>query len=150
MKKDIAFVLIQFVLFALYVIDYNIFGADFEIQNWLKIGSIVLGFIGAVVITFGIINLNDNLTPFPTPRRNSILISGGIYKYIRHPIYTGIILLFVAYALFSGSVGRVVITGILTLVFYYKSELEEKLLIERFPRYSDYKVATGRFFPKII
>ncbi|KAA3620513.1 MAG: isoprenylcysteine carboxylmethyltransferase family protein [Flavobacterium sp.] len=149
MKKDVAFVLVQFVLFALYVIDFDLFGFTFEIPNWLNLGAIVLGFFGAVVITFGIINMNENLTPFPTPRRNSSLISGGIYKYIRHPIYAGIMLLFLAYGLYSGSVGRLIITIILSVVFYFKTELEEELLIERFPGYRNYKGATGRFFPKI-
>ena len=149
MKKDVAFVLVQFVLFALYVIDFDLFGITFEIPNWLNLGSIVLGFFGAVVITFGIINMNENLTPFPTPRRNSSLISGGIYKYIRHPIYSGIILLFLAYGLYSGSVGRLIITIILSIVFYFKTELEEELLIERFPGYQNYKGVTGRFLPKI-
>jgi len=149
MKKDIAFVLVQFVLFALYVIDFDLFGLTFEIPYWFNLVSIFLGFFGAVVITFGIINMNENLTPFPTPRRNSSLISGGIYKYIRHPIYSGIILLFLAYGLYSGSVGRLIITIILSIVFYFETELEEELLIERFPGYQNYKGVTGRFFPKI-
>jgi len=149
MKKDFAFVLVQFVLFALYVIDFDLFGITFEMPTWLDLGAVVLGFFGAVVITFGIINMNENLTPFPTPRRNSSLISGGIYKYIRHPIYSGIILLFLAYGLYTGSIGRLIITIILSIVFYFKTELEEELLIERFPGYSHYKGVTGRFFPKL-
>ncbi|AVI49691.1 isoprenylcysteine carboxylmethyltransferase family protein [Pukyongia salina] len=149
MKKDFAFVLVQFVLFALYVIDFDLFGITFEMPTWLDLGAVVLGFFGAVVITFGIINMNENLTPFPTPRRNSSLISGGIYKYIRHPIYSGIILLFLAYGLYTGSIGRLIITIILSIVFYFKTELEEELLIERFPGYRHYKGVTGRFFPKL-
>ena len=103
--------------------------------------------LGGLIIVLGVINLNENITPFPSPRRDSSLISGGIYKYIRHPIYSGITLAMFSYALFSGSVGRLFISVILFMVFYFKSELEEKLLIERFPKYSIYKKATGRFFP---
>ena len=132
-----------------YVIDFDLFGITFEMPTWLDLGAVVLGFFGAVVITFGIINMNENLTPFPTPRRNSSLISGGIYKYIRHPIYSGIILLFLAYGLYTGSIGRLIITIILSIVFYFKTELEEELLIERFPGYRHYKGVTGRFFPKL-
>jgi protein-S-isoprenylcysteine O-methyltransferase Ste14 len=148
-KKDIDFVLIQFVLFALYVIDFNLIDYSIDVPAWIDILLIVIGLIAAMIITMGIINLNKNLTPFPTPRKNSSLISNGIYGYIRHPIYTGIILAMFSYSLYSNSLGRFILAIILYGVFYFKSEYEEKLLVQKFPDYLDYRKRTGRFFPRL-
>ncbi|MBT8261233.1 MAG: isoprenylcysteine carboxylmethyltransferase family protein [Bacteroidia bacterium] len=149
MKRDIGFVLIQFVLFALYIINFKIIDYKIDLPSWIDIFLLILGFVAAVIITMGVINLNENLTPFPSPRRNSSLVSNGIYRHIRHPIYTGIIALMFTYGLYSGSMGRLVITVILIVVFYFKTELEEKLLIKRFPEYRDYRKVAGRFFPRV-
>ena len=147
MKKDIIYVVIQFILFALYFIDYSFIDYVFEIPEWVAVLMIIVVSIGGLIILMGIVNLNENITPFPSPRHESTLISTGIYKYIRHPIYSGIVIVMFAYAIYSGSVGRLFITAVLFMVFYFKSELEEKLLIDRFPKYSFYKKVTGRFFP---
>ena len=148
MKKDILFVAVQFVLFALYVINFNLIAHEILLPGWLNIILIGMGFLGAVIISLGIIHLNDSLTPFPTPRKDARLISSGIYKFIRHPIYTGIIITLISYGIYTTSIGRILICVILCVVFYFKSELEEKLLVERFTEYEQYKNITGRFFPK--
>lgn len=148
MRTDVVFVLIQFVLFALYFINFDLFGFALIHPHWVDYLVLIIGFCGALIISFGIINLDDNLTPFPTPKKRSSLISGGIYKYIRHPIYSGILICFAAYAIYSESIERILITIVLGIVLYMKSTYEERLLEEKFPNYESYKRATGRFFPK--
>jgi protein-S-isoprenylcysteine O-methyltransferase Ste14 len=148
-KKDIAFVLVQFALFALYIIDVDVIAYSIDLPAWINIILIITGIFGVMIITMGIINLSDNLTPFPTPRKNSNLISEGIYKYVRHPIYTGIVFIMFAFGFYTTSFTRMIITIILFLVFYFKSELEEKLLIDKFPEYRDYQKRSGRFFPRL-
>ncbi len=145
-KRDIVFVLIQFVFFTLYFLNLNV--VEIQFPAWTAFISIVFGLLGAVIILFGIINLNDNITPFPTPRKNSSLISKGIYAYVRHPIYAGILVLMFSYAFFSDSIFRLVISLLLGFIFYFKSNLEERLLVQRFPEYNRYRKTTGRFFPK--
>lgn len=146
MKKDFFYVLIQFVLFALYFIDWNIL--ELSLPRNLRLSILVLTAIGVLVILFGILNLNQNLSPFPTPKKNASLISNGIYNYVRHPIYSGLILSMVSYAMYSESVFRLIIALTLLVVFYFKSDLEEKLLMERFSYYKEYRKTTGRFCPK--
>ena len=104
--------------------------------------------VGFVIIMFGILHLDDNLTAFPAPKKDSYLISNGIYRYVRHPIYLGILVAMTAYSLYEMSVFRMAITLLLLLVLYYKTKLEETYLIERFEAYEDYKKRTGRFLPR--
>ena len=122
-KRDIVFVLIQFIFFTLYFLNLNVVEIQFPV--WTAVISIVFSLLGVVIILFGIINLNDNITPFPTPRKNSSLISKGIYAYVRHPIYAGILVLMFSYAFFSDSIFRLVISLLLGFIFYFKSNLEE-------------------------
>ncbi|WP_417266182.1 methyltransferase family protein [Brumimicrobium sp.] len=75
------------------------------------------------------------------------LIENGVYKFIRHPIYTGLILSFFGFAIISDSGYRILITAVLFLLFYFKTIYEEKRLIEKFPSYLEYKSRSGRFFP---
>lgn len=146
MKKDILFVLVQFVLFALYFIDWNFI--EYSIPTWICYVSMGILFLGVLVIILGILNLNDSLSIFPSPRKDASLISNGIYRYIRHPIYAGILIAMFAYSVYDVSLVKFIITTVLTLVFYWKSSFEEKLLVERYAQYGDYKNKTGRFFPK--
>lgn len=146
MKKDIICVVTQFFLFALYFIDWELF--SYPLPSWLSYLSIAFVVLGLLIVVFGILSLNVNFSPFPSPRSNSSLISHGIYKYVRHPVYSGIIVALLAYALFFFSAFRVFITAGLIVVFYFKTNLEEKLLKERFVDYKDYMKRTGRFFLK--
>ena len=147
MKKDIICVVAQFFLFALFFIDWNFY--SYQLPSWLGYIFIFFVVVGLLVVIFGILSLNVNLSPFPTPRNNASLISHGIYKHIRHPIYTGIIIALFAYTFYSFSVFRLIVTLALVIVFYFKTKLEERLLRERYEKYRDYMRRTGRFFPKI-
>ena len=95
------------------------------------------------------VQLNKNLTPFPTPKENGFLINTGLYKYVRHPIYSGIFLAAIGIAFYTSSYWQLVISFILLILFYYKSKYEESLLIETYKEYEEYKKVTRRFFKLI-
>ena len=146
-KKDIFYVAVQFLLFALYFIDWGLLALD--LPSWVTYPSLVLGIVGILIIIWGILSMNDSLSPFPSPKNDSNLVSTGIYGYVRHPIYSGILLSLVAFGLYTFSLFKILIVLLLALVLYFKSSLEEKLLLQRYEEYSAYKKKTGRFFPKI-
>ena len=146
MNKDLFFVGLQFLLFAAYFMDFPLL--DFTLPTWIGYCCLAMFILGVVIIILGIVSLNDNITPFPTPKKSSDLISNGIYGLIRHPIYSGIFLSMFCYALYSGSGFRLLVAALMLLVFYYKSDYEESLLLARYKRYQSYKEKTGRFFPK--
>jgi len=113
-----------------------------------KIGLFIAGF-GGVIIILALFQLNKNLSPFPTPKNNTTLLQNGLYKYMRHPIYTGIILLFTGYSLYQNSFYKLGIALLLVILFYFKSNYEEQRLEQKFPDYKLYKNKTGKFFPWI-
>lgn len=105
-----------------------------------------VSFLGFFIILLAILQLNKNLTPFPTPKEKGELISTGLYKYIRHPIYTGIFLASLGIAFYNSIYWQLVISIILLILFYFKSKYEESLLIEKYSDYESYIKKTRRFF----
>lgn len=147
MKKDLLYLVIQFILFVVYFIFLSgNTSVLHEIVGYVAWFFMILGF---VIILLGIINLKDNITVFPSPKNGNKLISSGIYEYIRHPIYSGIILSMFSYAIYIFSILHIIISIAVSIVFYFKSSLEEKYLIEIYEDYEVYKEKTGRFFPRL-
>ncbi len=145
-SKDYVYVGIQFMLFAVYIIPINII--TFVNGTAFNIIGVILLTLGVLMSLLSIIQLNKNLSPFPTPVTGGELIETGLYKYIRHPIYTSILLTFLGYSLYVGSGYKILITIFLLILFFYKSRYEEKKLSSVFSGYTEYIKKTGRFLPK--
>lgn len=143
---DVVFVALQFVLFVAFVFDVSDWRIYF--QEYFLIIAVILLIVGAIIILVGLSQLRKQLSPFPSPVENAKLIVTGIFKYIRHPIYSGILMTFVGLSLIADSGYKLLITFFLWLVFYGKSLYEEKKLIHVFPEYQNYKNSAGRFLPK--
>ena len=133
-KKDIFFVGTQLVLFILYVTPTSSYPLKYDSKIAENIFFIIT-LVGILLIGISLLLLNKNLTPFPSPKQNSELIKTGVYKIIRHPIYTGLIMTTFFYALYSHSLLKIVIAIILFILFYFKSKYEEILLCDKFPEY---------------
>ncbi len=144
--KDYLFVSIQFLLFGIYAFDFL---PKFEIPQLLKYIALVISILGVVISVLSVLQLNKNLTVFPTPKTDSELITFGMYKFSRHPIYSGLILFTLGYAFFKASYFKIAIALILLLLFYFKTNYEEQKLLQKFSNYNDYKKKVNRFFPKI-
>ena len=142
--KDYLFVSIQFLLFGLYSFDFL---PHFELPQSVEYIALVLAIIGFIISALAVLQLNKNLTVFPTPKKDSELITFGMYKLSRHPIYTGIILFTFGYAFYKVSFLKLVIALILLLLFYYKTKYEEQQLLQKFSDYKEYQKKVNRFFP---
>ncbi|MBI5540170.1 MAG: DUF1295 domain-containing protein [Bacteroidia bacterium] len=143
--KDLIFVGIQAVLLLIYFIPLNLI--EFQLNFILRIASLSISIIGLIIMFFAFIQLNKNLTPFPTPIESGTLIQAGLYKYIRHPIYTGIIIFSIFFGIFNESIWNISISIALYILFYFKSKYEESLLKKQYKDYDNYMLKTGRFFP---
>jgi protein-S-isoprenylcysteine O-methyltransferase Ste14 len=143
--KDIVFVTVQLILFVCYAITPNFW--PINLPSIVAAISIIITIIGVLVLILGLIQLQRNLTPFPSPKQNSDLVTNGVYKFIRHPIYTGIFTAAIGYSFINGHSIRFLISILLLVLFYFKSVYEEKLLNKKFSAYQQYQIKTSRFFP---
>lgn len=142
--KDIMYVSVQLLLFLLYL--FPIVDLRFALSNWLLSLALIVSVSGLLILVLAMLQLNSNLTPFPTPKAQGSLVQSGLYKYSRHPVYAGIILFTVFFGVYSQSTWRIGIGFLLWVLFYFKSVYEEKLLEGRYKAYAAYREKTGRFF----
>jgi len=76
------------------------------------------------------------------------LIRGGPYRFVRHPIYTAILCLYLGTALISGELHGLVGLALAAIAYWRKIHLEEQHLGERFgPAYADYQRDTKALIP---
>ena len=139
------FVTGQFVLLALILVLPP--GDAWPVPHWLDTAGLALGFAGTAVLLVAIVNLGRSLTPLPTPVPYGELRTGGLYRWVRHPIYTGILALAAGWALRSASLAVVAATLALVAWFSVKARWEEVRLAKRYRGYEDYCARTPRFVP---
>ena len=81
---------------------------------------------------------------------NHQLVTHGVYRYVRHPIYLGFILASIGIAVFASSVYGLLIMTVTIPVFCIRIRIEEKLLLDEFGGdYSVYKSRTKMLLPFI-
>lgn len=111
--------------------------------------GVALVAVGAVIAVLAGLRLGPNLTPTPLPKEDGELITAGFYQYVRHPIYTGVLLATGGVVVFQSSiahiVGLVLLWGVLTI----KALGEEKMLAEKYEGYAAYAARSGRFLPLV-
>lgn len=118
----------------------------------------VLRVLGAALAMFGMIlafissrRLGPALTASPVPKGNGSLIITGPYRYVRHPIYGGVILILVGTALFLDSLVGTALAALLIPYFWMKSTYEERHLRMRFAGYRAYQgVVHRRLLPFLV
>ena len=84
-------------------------------------------------------DLGRNLSPFPRPINNSNLVTNGIYRFTRHPMYYSLI--FISFGVFITklSIYYLFLSISLGLIIKFKIDLEEQYLKNKFKNYLLYK-----------
>ena len=141
-----AYVAVQAVILVLLVFMSNDIGPT--ISRVAYVGT-ALEWIGALGIVLSAISIRTSLTAVPLPKKNARLGTKGLYKYVRHPMYTSVILLALGIALLSGSIIKYGLVVCLAALFYYKSIYEERYLRLKYPEYDAYASRTPRLIPFI-
>ena len=122
------------------------------------VGDALFSVLGPLFVLTGLVlvyksaaDLDDNLSPWPVPTRSErgSLVSEGIYSYVRHPMYAGLLLGMVGLSLATDSASRLLLTLALYLVLDAKSDFEEIKLAETYGEdYADYREEVpGKFLP---
>ena len=105
--------------------------------------SYLLGFliilIAFIILLVAIKDLGRNLSPFPRPINNSNLVTTGIYRFMRHPMYYSLIFISIGVFIIKLSIYYLFLTISLALIIKFKIALEEKYLINKFKNYLLYK-----------
>lgn len=94
-------------------------------------------------------HLSHSITAFGGLKPEGTLVTSGPYRLVRHPVYTAQILLALGWSLAFGGWLTALYTIALSVALNFKSLMEERRLLQRFPEYRDYQSRTRKFVPFI-
>ena len=109
----------------------------------ISISTIAISFFISSKITLGMF-----YSPCYDQRKPKNITSSGLYKYVRHPIYSSNILLLIGTFVISGSYLMLINISMLSFFYTISAYREEKYLINNFNYYNSYSKKTGMFLPK--
>jgi protein-S-isoprenylcysteine O-methyltransferase Ste14 len=123
----------------------------------LAVHSPVLGAIGAVVFASGLalaiwarVHLGHNWGMPMTQKAEPELVTSGPYRFVRHPIYSGLLAGLLGTALVTNLIGLIIV-AILGVYFYYSASVEERNLTATFPTaYPAYRTSTKMLIPFVL
>jgi protein-S-isoprenylcysteine O-methyltransferase Ste14 len=117
----------------------------------LRILGVPLYTLGLAIAVCGRLQLGDNWADIEAAQvlQHQTVVATGLYRYIRHPIYTGDLIMLLGLEL---SLNSWLVLGVATLVPYVvrRAVREERMLAERLPGYATYQAATWRFVPFVM
>lgn len=112
-----------------------------------RVIGLPLTLAGLAMTLAGFRDLGENLTPLPHPKEDATLVQDGVYAIVRHPIYSGSILMTLGAGLLTGNRTRTLLGVLLFAFFDAKSRREEAWLTDRFPAYPAYRRSVRRLIP---
>jgi protein-S-isoprenylcysteine O-methyltransferase Ste14 len=139
------FVGIQFALLALIILVPK--GEDWGISSEARWVCRTAIWLSIVVMLVGALGLGRGLTPVPIPNARAQLRTGGLYRFVRHPIYSGLLLFAISAGIKSGSLLVLVAAVALVGLINVKARWEERRLVQVFADYAAYAERTPRFVP---
>jgi protein-S-isoprenylcysteine O-methyltransferase Ste14 len=143
------------------------FGAQFAAPFFLLVSFLIsspillkmydrapLLFPGLLICIFALVFLSqskkalgENYSPCQDSYLPNTLTTSGVYRYVRHPLYSANILFFFGVTIASGLLWSYLVFALLIFFFNRSASLEEKVLSEKFPDYETYCNNTKRFIP---
>jgi protein-S-isoprenylcysteine O-methyltransferase Ste14 len=111
----------------------------------------VLCVAGLIFSIWARATLGRNWSGVITLKEGHELVQRGPYRLVRHPIYTGLVAMFLATVLVPGYVGGIVGLVLVFVSFWIKLSEEEKIMLKQFSdQYVDYQQRVKRIIPFVL
>ena len=122
---------------------------EYQFSYGIQIVGVILCIFGLIFAVWARLNLGRNWSGTPSIKEEHELVTSGPYRFVRHPIYTGMLFALFGSA-FAGGIIFFVIFIVFSINFLYRIPVEEKYMMQLFPNeYSDYKKQTKILIPFI-
>lgn len=146
------YVVAQMMLFALLLLGPSTWpgGGWTAPYTWLGrvFGGVLLA-LGIAISLLACLHLGKNLTALPQPRKDAVLVVAGIYRFVRHPIYSGVLLAAFGWALWVNGWLTLGYASLLLIFLDIKSRREEIWLEQKFPEYREYRQRVRKLLPYV-
>jgi protein-S-isoprenylcysteine O-methyltransferase Ste14 len=131
-------------------LDLGFLGQRFApASDWLRTSGIVLTFVGAGIAIWARYSLGQYWSARVTLKVDHQLIRSGPYAWVRHPLYSGLLLAMAGTALVVGEWRAVLGVVLAVIEFSRKAAKEEALLASEFrDQYQEFRKRTGFLVPR--
>jgi protein-S-isoprenylcysteine O-methyltransferase Ste14 len=128
-------------------LDFDSLSGTYWVLFLVGLGMILLGLIIRLV---AIATLKKNFSGRLRIREDHTLIKNGIYHWIRHPAYLGLIITYIGVPVLLSSVLGLLVMSLIIPLLIHRIKLEERMLIERFgAEYEEYVEKSKKLIPYI-
>ena len=154
-RKDILYFYLPWV--TVLCIEMLFFTDDFVRQQQglfgFQVESIIglaLSIIGFALLIVGQLTLFQNYSSFLVIHKDHRLITHGIYRFTRNPMYLGVLMFFIGWPVYAASLYGFLTSLVLIPIFLNRVRMEEKMLADYFQdSFRNYKKTTKRLIPFI-
>ena len=138
---EIILVFLQFLIISLhfYKLEFIPQKQIIQVSTLTYLVGFLIILIAFIILLVAIKDLGRNLSPFPRPIKNSNLVTKGIYRFTRHPMYYSLVLISVGVFITKLSIYYLFLSISLGLIIKFKIALEEQYLNNKFKNYLLYK-----------
>ena len=113
--------------------------------------GILLMLLGCGFAVWARVTLGSNWSGTVTVKENHTLITRGPYAWVRHPIYTGILLALLGTAVVLGTFLSTLEVAVVALALWLKLRTEEQFMLETFgEQYTAYRQRVKALIPHVI
>ena len=121
-----------------------------SLPEWLRILGSVTGLVCIPLVWWVFHSIGSNISETVLTKANHQLVTHGIYRWVRHPLYSVATMMFFSCGLIAGSWWIFVFAGVaIILVRFIVIPREDTMLREKFGNaYAAYQQRTGMLFPK--
>ena len=138
---ELILVFLQFLIISLHFLKWEFIPQKqlIDVSPFSNLVGFLIIIISFIIMLVAIKDLGRNLSPFPRPINNSNLVTTGIYRFTRHPMYYSLI--FISFGVFITklSIYYLFLSISLGLIIKFKIALEEQYLKNKFKNYLLYK-----------
>ena len=138
---EISLVFLQFFIISLHFFELKFVPQKqiIQVSSLSYLVGVLIIIIALIILLVAIKDLGRNLSPFPRPVNNSNLVTSGIYRFMRHPMYYSLIFISFGFFIIKLSVYYLFLSISLGLIIKFKISLEEQYLNNKFKKYFIYK-----------
>ncbi len=124
---------------------------EFSGLVYLQSAGLLVALFGSGVSIWSVVLHGSRLSPFPKPVDGARLIDIGPYRFVRHPMYSGIIAFTFGCSLAYANVAAALATPIFIVFFMAKTGREEEMLVDVVPGYRKYRSSVmWRLIPRVV
>ena len=138
---ELTLVFLQFLIISLHFFRWELIPQKqiIKVSSFSYFVGFVIILIAFIILFVAIKDLGRNISPFPRPINNSNLVTTGIYRFTRHPMYYSLIFISFGFFITKLSIYYLFLSITLVLIIKFKIALEEQYLSNKFKNYLLYK-----------